>query len=93
MKGPFHQCYTARPCTVLNPFDAQYSAALVLDRIRNLTNSRGGRCYLFVDPWEWVYVIGEDRAAARTWLEGRKDWWRGTFTSRATLDDVMAELA
>jgi hypothetical protein len=93
VSSPFRQCYAPRPCTVVNPFDAQYSAALILDRIRRLTVSRGGRCYLFVDPWSWAYVIAEDRTAANVWLQHRRDWLRGTYTARATLDDVLAELA
>jgi hypothetical protein len=93
VSSPFRQVYAPRPCTVVNPFDAQYSAALILERIHVLTNSRGGRCYLFVDPAAWAYVLLEDRAAARVWLERRRDWWRGTFTAHATLEDVLAELA
>jgi hypothetical protein len=65
---------------------------VIVDRIRHLTNSRGGCCYLFVDPCEWAYVIAEDRNVARVWLQRRFDWLRGTYTARSTLDDVLAEL-
>jgi hypothetical protein len=90
---PYRQTRTPEPCTVFNPFDARYSATRVLERIHALTCSRGGRCLLFVDPCAWVYVVAEDRAAAQHWLRERADWWRGTFSSRATIEDVLAELA
>jgi hypothetical protein len=90
---PFRQYRAPTPCTVINPFDPQYSAALILDRIHQLTVSRGGRCFLFVDPCAWAYVVAEDRAAAHYWTRDRADWLRGTYTARATLDDVLAELA
>jgi hypothetical protein len=90
---PYRQTRTPQPCTVVNPFDAPGSAQLILKRIHALTFSRGGRCYLFVDPCAWVYVVAEDRAAAQHWMRERLDWWRGTFSSHATIEDVLAELA
>jgi hypothetical protein len=90
--SPYRQLRAPQPCTVVNPFDAQESARLILDRIHALTVSRGGRCYLFVDPCSWAYVVAEDRAAAIHWMRERVDWWRGTFSARATVEDVLAEL-
>lgn len=89
---PYRQTRTPEPCTVVNPFDAETSARLILDRIRALTIARGGRCYLFVDSCSWVYVVAEDRAAAQRWLRERMDWWRGTFSAHATLEDVLLEI-
>lgn len=90
--SPFRQYRTPEPCTVLNPFDPGHAAALILARIAAITHSRGGRCFLFVDECQWAYVIAEDRAAAQHWLEVRSEWWRGTFSARTALDDLLAEL-
>lgn len=90
---PFRQCCAPMPCTVINPFDPEYTAALVAHRVQTLAESRGGACYVFVDPYGWVYVVNEDRTAAQRWLHTHADWWRGTFTARATVDDLLAELA
>lgn len=89
---PYRQTRTPDPCTVVNPFDAEESARMILERIHALTHARGGRCYLFVDRCAWAYVVAEDRAAAQRWTRERFDWWRGTFSARSTVEDVLAEI-
>lgn len=89
---PYRQVRAPEPCTVVNPFDALHSARVILERIHALTRSRGGRCYLFVDPCQWAYVIAEDRAAAQRWTDERREWWLGTFGARSTVEDVLVEL-
>lgn len=88
--APFRQSRLPQPVANVSSPDA---ASLVLGAIRSLGRHRGCLAYLYVLTDGSAYVISEERPAAAQWMLEHVDYWRGCYTTGATLADVEYDLA